>query len=257
MRTFRNIRIAILLLVLVLVGARAMMDARAIRGWDEPVLVMLFPVAIDTDPTTTTYTARLDSSAFSEIDSFVRAQASAYGIQRAQMLEVEVGPSPAGVPPLPPDEPSILDVILFSLKLRWWTWRHAKGEEGHRGDVRLFVLYYAPVEGRALPHSIGLESGHVGIVHAFAGNSLSRRNNVVIAHELLHTAGATDKYGPDGVPVYPDGYADPTRPQNAPQNRAEIMAGLIPLGPDGFKDADSLSDCAVGPVTAREIGWTQ
>ena len=34
---------------------------------------------------------------------------------------------------------------------------------------------------------------------------MTRTNNVVIAHEILHTLGASDKYDPDTLaPLYPD-----------------------------------------------------
>jgi hypothetical protein len=68
------------------------------------------------------------------------------------------------------------------------------------------------------------------VVNAFADSDHEGSNNVVIAHELLHTLGATDKYDPIGnQPLYPDGYANPQASPRLPQRRAEIMAGRIPI----------------------------
>ena len=51
-------------------------------------------------------------------------------------------------------------------------------------------------------------------------------NNVVIAHEILHTLGASDKYDPaTRAPLFPIGYAEPEREPRFPQEFAEIMAG--------------------------------
>jgi hypothetical protein len=81
-------------------------------------------------------------------------------------------------------------------------------------------------------------------------------NNMVIAHELLHTLAATDKYQPDtGLPRYPDGYAEPARQPLFPQNQAELMGGRIPLAADRAEIPERLSQVVIGPVTAREIGW--
>ena len=45
-----------------------------------------------------------------------------------------------------------------------------------------------------MAHSTGLQKGMLGVVNAFASADQEGSNAVVIAHELLHTFGATDKY---------------------------------------------------------------
>jgi hypothetical protein len=56
------------------------------------------------------------------------------------------------------------------------------------------VLYHDPALTPIVPHSLGLTKGLIGVVYAFASPEMNGANNVVIAHELLHTVGATDKY---------------------------------------------------------------
>ena len=60
--------------------------------------------------------------------------------------------------------------------------------------------------------------------NAFGSADNEGGNNVVIAHELLHTFGATDKYDPaDNMPRHPDGFAEPDARPLFPQRLAEII----------------------------------
>jgi hypothetical protein len=78
---------------------------------------------------------------------------------------------------------------------------------------------------------------------------------VVIAHELLHTLGASDKYDPQSLaPVFPDGYAEPDRQPRHPQRLAEIMAGRFALADGQLAMPERLGQTLIGPRTAAEIG---
>ncbi len=107
-----------------------------------------------------------------------------------------------------------------------------------------------------VPHSLGLQKGLLGVVYGFADEAQDEQNAIVIAHEVLHTLGATDKYDPrSGLPVFPDGYADPDAQPRHPQEVAEIMAGRIPVSTERAEMPESLADVVVGPRTATEINW--
>ena len=81
---------------------------------------------------------------------------------------------------------------------------------------------------------------------------------MVIAHEILHTLGATDKYDPETLqPLFPQGYAEPERNPRFPQSRAEIMAGRRASSEREAEMPDSLDETVVGPQTAREIHWPE
>lgn len=85
---------------------------------------------------------------------------------------------------------------------------------------------------------------------------MAKQNNVVIAHEFLHTLGATDKYDPaTNQPLFPDGYANPTLDPLLPQQFAEIMAGRTPLSRNEAETPASLDDAVIGTKTAQEINW--
>jgi hypothetical protein len=111
--------------------------------------------------------------------------------------------------------------------------------------------------GKVLEHSLGLERVRVGVAHLFAGEREESANDVVIAHELLHVAGASDKYDDSGRPIFPDGHAEPERSPLYPQSKAEIMSGKIAVSEAEAKPAAELEQCVVGPATAREIGWAR
>ena len=120
----------------------------------------------------------------------------------------------------------------------------------------MFVLYHDPALTPQVPHSLGLTKGLIGVVYAFATPEMDGENNVVIAHELLHTVGASDKYLPGtDAPRFPDGYGDPNQVPLYPQSFAEIMAGRRMLRADRWQQAASLDEVLIGPATALEIRW--
>ena len=87
---------------------------------------------------------------------------------------------------------------------------------------------------------------------------MHKRNNVVIAHELAHTVGATDKYNPaNNQPVFPIGYAAPDREPRYPQRDAELMGGRVPRATTEAVMPKSLKQVRVGPATALELRWRQ
>ena len=159
-------------------------------------------------------------------------------------------------PPLQPTaKASILETSLWALKLRWWAWQNQPSEY-HNTQIRLYVMYQSPTEGVALPHSTGIQNGLIGLIHARANGTGRRIHNVIIAHELMHILGATDKYDLlTGEPVFPDGYAKPNKHPTYPQNKAELMGRSIPISSDKHKVAVRLGQTEIGSRTANEIGW--
>jgi hypothetical protein len=94
----------------------------------------------------------------------------------------------------------------------------------------------------------------VGIVNAYAGKRQAGTNNVVIAHEFLHTLGATDKYDPaSGMPDFPLGFAEPDRTPRFPQRFAEIMGGRIAISKTDAMVPKNLKFVTIGAQTAEEI----
>ena len=139
--------------------------------------------------------------------------------------------------------------------MRWWAWRNTD-TIGPGPQVKLFVLYFDPAQSKRLAHSTGLQKGLIGRVNTFAASSMTKQNNVIIAHEFLHTLGATDKYDPaTNQPLFPHGYADPDQKPLLPQRFAEIMAGRTPLSETEAETPAALEDALIGGKTATEINW--
>ncbi len=112
----------------------------------------------------------------------------------------------------------------------------------------MFVLYHDPALTPQVPHSLGLTKGLIGVVYAFAAPEMDGENDVVIAHELLHTVGASDKYLPGtDAPRFPDGYGDPDQVPLYPQQFAEIMAGRQMLSADGGNRRKVWMRCSSAP----------
>ena len=150
-----------------------------------------------------------------------------------------------------------MDVAVWSLRLRYWAWRQ-DNYRGPKPDVRIFVSYFDPAAHSRLAHSTGLQKGLIGVVNAFARADMDGSNNVVIAHELMHALGATDKYEPgSNQPRFPDGFADPHAVPLYPQSRAEIMGGRIPVSEASTEMPAGMDEVAIGIGTAREINWVK
>jgi hypothetical protein len=98
----------------------------------------------------------------------------------------------------------------------------------------------------------------IGRINVFATQGMAGSNAVIVAHELLHTLGATDKYDfATNLPRFPDGYAEPERSPRFPQAFAEIMGGRIPVSETRADIPQSMDRVLIGAATAAEIGWTK
>lgn len=254
---FRTIRITVLVAVLVLVGVGSWQTTRRIAAWDVPLRAVVHPIAGDDSDSTRRYLASLSSQTFQPIERFIGEEAGRYDVETSfgQHLRIRLGPEVEALPPPPPIGGNIATIMWWSLQLRYWAWSVATSD-GPAPDVTIFVLYHDPRVSEVLEHSLGLEKGRIGVVNAFASEAMAGSNNVVIAHELLHTVGASDKYdGRTGQPRFPDGYANPGAEPRYPQRFAEIMAGRIPTSASESAIPPSLNATVVGEETAREIGW--
>ena len=251
--TFRRIRILILLGVLAAAVGLTWLEQTMVRAWRTPLDVAVIPINGDGSPEARESIQALQASDFDDINAFLVRELARYGVRQSPAMQVRLLPELRRIPPAPPRDGSVLNTVLWSLQLRGWVYRQSGEWLPQLGTVKLFVLYHAPQEGLALEHSLGLQKGLIGVVHAFADPRQARQNNIVIAHELLHTLGATDKYEAGGRPVYPQGYAEPELPQHLPRRQAEIMAGRLLNAAGRLVMPPSLEQCVIGAVTAHEI----
>ena len=86
---------------------------------------------------------------------------------------------------------------------------------------------------------------------------MTRTNNVVIAHEILHTLGASDKYDLErSRPCSRSDTRSPNSNRCHPQTLTEVMAGRYAIDSRTFEMPAILDEVLVGAATALEIGWT-
>lgn len=247
----RSWRILILLLTFVLLAGLTAGERLWARSATHPLEVAVYPVAMDAE--STAYVGRLTADDFQEAVTFLTVEAQRWKRQPLHPPHIVLH-APIGERPPLGQVHSRWDAVSLSLRLRWYAFRHTPFW-GSLGKVRLFVLYHPLQFELSLPHSLGLQKGLLGVVHVFASDQQRAQNNVVIAHELLHTLGATDKYDENGQPIYPKGFAEPDAEPRYPQHRAEIMAGRIPISQTQAEIPRGLGEVEIGYVTASEIGW--
>lgn len=253
---FRKIRILILLFILFMVAATTWLTQWRATDWSRSQWLVIYPINGDGRADTDAYLRSLGEESFQAIVEFMAREGEHYGVPVAQPIEVRLAPQVHALPPPPPPSRQPLEVALWSLKMRWWAWRNDSYDGP--GNMQMFVVYYDPAHTERVDHSLGLQKGLVGVVHAYASKTLAEQNNVIITHELLHLFGASDKYDlATNQPLYPIGYAEPDKEPLHPQEFAELMGGRVPRSPDEADIPRHLRGVVVGEATAREIRWVR
>jgi hypothetical protein len=253
---WRNIRIAFLLLVLGMAAWSNWYDRLSTTDWDETLYVGVFPIDESENAVARNYIGRLSKEDIADIEVFLNQEAHDYGIGISRPVSVELYPPVVERPPERNADANMFQNMWWSLKMRLYARRASRASGKPAPQIRIFVLYHDPTFTQSVPHSVGMQKGLVGVVHAFAAAEMTRTNNVVIAHEILHTLGASDKYDPESLaPLYPIGYAEPDRKPLYPQAFTELMAGRYAVDEHTFEMPQSLDEVVVGEATALEIRW--
>jgi len=254
---FRAVRITILLFILFFVAVSTWLTQARSTDWNNSLYIKIYPINADGSQESARYISTLELDDFADIESFVAREAARYGRTLDRPLRVELGREIHEQPPALGPAPGTLDVMLWSLKMRWWASSTAGEQDTIAPDVRMFVRYYRPRDEFVLDDSVGLQKGMFGIVNVRASRRHRGMNNVIIAHEFLHTLGASDKYDlANGQPLVPDGLAEPDRVPLYPQDFAEIMGGRIATAANDAIIPQSLKYTVIGPLTASEIRLT-
>jgi hypothetical protein len=252
---WRQLRVGLLLALLLTVGVTTCSDRFRTTAWRVPLYVAIYPIAADDSPVTRAYVAALDAERFAPIDRFFAREAERYQVRIDQPVKTRLRAELPDRPPVRSAAAGWVATMAWSLELRYWAWR-VSGHVRDPEDVRMFVLFHDPALTPVVPHSLGLAKGLIGVVYAFAAPQMNGANNVVIAHELLHTLGATDKYDPaNDAAIFPSGYGDPHQVPLYPQATAELMAGRRMLSPSRGEQAADFNQVVIGPATALEIRW--
>ena len=251
---FKVLRICILLIILGTVIQQTFLD-KADLDWKDNFYVAVYLINADNSTEVGAYIKTLTRDDFEPVAEYFAEQSARYHLGMRRPVEVQLGSVISEIPPAPPTNGSLLETIIWSLKFRLFAWNNSP-KVNVKPDIRLYLLYHNPVTNPVLSHSTALNKGRIGRVNLFGDTAYANKNLVILAHELLHTLTATDKYDLEStLPAYPDGYAEPNKQPRYPQNFAELMGGRVPLSETKAEIPKSLQQTLIGEKTAREIGW--
>lgn len=251
----KRLRVAVLLYVLLFVAAAQFFATRSATDWDAPLWVDIYTVAGDERPGTRRFIEGLSPTEFSAAEEFFAREAERYGIALERPFKLRIVGEYSGELPQLEAGSGPFAVLTWSLRMRWLATR-LRWQAEPSGDIIVFAVFHEPTRGVALDRSTALDKGLIAVANLFADREARATNEIVLAHELLHTLRATDKYSlTTNVPSYPDGYAAPDARPLLPQTKAELMAGRIALDERRAEMPSDLREVVIGAATAREIGW--
>lgn len=251
---WHKLRVLVLLFILATVAQQTWLAQKELN-WTHDLYVAVYPVNVNNSPKVSAYLRSLTQDDFVKVEDYFAEEATQYQLPIQRPIKVKLGPEVLAAPPSPPNNDRVLDTIIWSLKFRWFAWQHSPPMPV-KPNIRLYVLFYDPLLHPLLSHSTALNKGRIGRVNVFGDAQYAKQNLVIVAHELLHTLGATDKYDlATTLPIYPDGFAEPNKMPLYPQSVAELMAGRIPISEGQADIPKNLNFTLVGEKTAREIGW--
>ncbi len=256
---FFRIRVGVLLVVLVGVGIYAIRDIRSRRErneWERTLNVAVIVMAdADVDPLAVrNLRARaplLAAKLRAEMKRFRGAEFSPFRFEVVGPVAIEtLAPSPRG--------DGLLDLAKYAWENSRWVSRtdDRAGVNAGAYDTRIYVTVHKPKsEDRSFIEGRSQEGGHIGTVDVELDAEMSDTALIVIAHEMFHTLGATDRYDATGRIELPDGLGDPKQVPLYPQMKAEIMARNRAVSPVKELIPIRIDELAVGEKTAGEIGW--
>lgn len=255
-------RVSILLFILFVVSLYAIKDLRSRRGrnaWDHTLDVALVVVHVDGTPAVDPDAIRVLEERLPALDDRLQAEAERYrpGIGKPVHFRLR-GPVIVSTPPPSPKSEGVTDLAKQAVEMKKWLndVDPRAGIEPDQWDSRIYVSVRKPASvARAFVEGESEQDGRVGNVAVELDASMADLTLIVVAHELMHTLGATDKYDANGRSLVPDGLAEPDRTPLYPQRFAEVMSRNRPLSPTNEVIPLTLDELAVGKKTAQEIGW--
>jgi hypothetical protein len=255
--TARKIRLAVLLALLAVTLVYAAHDVSRRRERNEWQRTLNVAFVIVTEGTVESAAASRLRTRVPALAARLRSELRRYRPSAAPPFAfVTYGPRGVGaaVPGAP--ERGVLGALRHAYDLHTFTRTvdRALGVPTRGFDMRLYLVV-KPATDRAAVEGMSEHGGRVAVALAELDQETVDTALIVAAHELLHTVGAHDHYGPDGRALVPDGLAEPSLRPLYPQRAVEVMARNRPVSAFEEERPTSLDELVVGAATAREIGW--
>jgi hypothetical protein len=96
---WKNLRIALLLLVLAAVAGQQLLERRATQAWKETLWVGIFPLNADGSASAQHYIASLSPADFADLEAFFAREARRYGLALETPVHIELYPQGPQLPP--------------------------------------------------------------------------------------------------------------------------------------------------------------
>jgi hypothetical protein len=255
-------RVSILLFILFLVVLYAIRDIRSRRArndWDRTLDVAVVLVHVDGKERVDPDAFRLLGERAAVLEERLRAESERQRPGMPKPFRIRVmGPVDVTMPPPSPASNGALDLARQAFDLKRWLGDvdPTAGVEPAHWDARIYVSARRPATTtKSFVEGQSERDGRIGIVDVELDPSMVDLTLFVVAHELLHTLGADDKYDASGRTRIPEGLAEPDRTPLYPQRFAEVMARNRPLSESAEVIPESLDELGIGTATAKEIGW--
>ncbi len=253
---FFKLRVALLLSVLLVVLLYAWRDHSTRRARNEWKRTLDVAFVIVTSPGVEAHAVTELRRRVPDLSRRLAQEFTRYRASAPRPFDIAVyGPTALAAPPPEPGE-GLLDAARYAYRLHRFSsdLDDRAGVPSRAFDSRIYVLLSPPTD-RALVEGTSEHGGRVGFARAELDGESVDLALFVAAHELFHTLGALDHYGPDGRALVPDGLAEPDLEPRYPQRLVELMARDRPLSEAEETRLSTLDELGVGPATAREIGW--
>ena len=115
---FKTIRVGTLLLVLLFVSVNSFLTQARSTDWNNSLWVKIYPINGDGSEASADYIDALSVDTFAGIEDFLAREVRRYGHTLQRPVRVELGEPVREQPPEIANPGSMLDVMLWSLRMR-------------------------------------------------------------------------------------------------------------------------------------------
>ena len=144
----KNFRILVLLYILLMVAVGGWLTKARTTSWDKPLNVVIYLINGDGSTVSQNYIDKIDRADFDGIESFFEREAKRHKLSLNKPVDVSLAGQLNSIPPMPPSNASTFSIMLWSLQLRYWSWKN--DNYPYPEDAVIYVLYYDPEKSSTL-----------------------------------------------------------------------------------------------------------